>query len=64
VEHKHTWFGEGLAGRQTKGDELLLSKMGVADNGTKMCMDPGGSGAILKEGENGGPGPPGGEEDG
>ncbi len=35
----------------------------VTDNGTKMCVDPGGSGAILREGENGGPGPPGGEED-
>ncbi len=29
-----------------------------------MCMGPGGSGAILSAGENGGPGPPGGEEDG
>ncbi len=28
-----------------------------------MFVDPGGSGAILREGENGGPSPPGGEED-
>jgi hypothetical protein len=28
------------------------------DKKTKMCVDPGGSGAILSAGERGGPGPP------
>jgi hypothetical protein len=32
----------------------------VTDKGTKMCVDPGGSGAILSAGERGGPGLPGG----
>ncbi len=34
----------------------------VTDKKTKMCVDPGGNGAILSAGERGGPGPPGGEE--
>ncbi len=32
----------------------------VTDKGTKVCVDPGGNGAILNEGGAGGPGPPGG----
>jgi hypothetical protein len=32
------------------------------DKGMKMCVDPGGNGAILSVGEGGGPGLPGGEE--
>jgi hypothetical protein len=31
------------------------------DIGTKMCVDPGGNGAILNAGGEGGPGPPGGD---
>jgi hypothetical protein len=36
----------------------------VTDKGTKMCVDPGGNGAILNARGGGGPGPPGGEENG
>jgi hypothetical protein len=36
----------------------------VMDKGTKMCVDPGGNGAILSAGERGGPCLPGGEENG
>ncbi len=32
----------------------------VTDMGAKMCVDPGGNGAILNVGGVGGPGPPGG----
>jgi hypothetical protein len=39
------------------------SNGGVTDKGTKMCVDPRGSGAILRAGENGGPSLPGGEEE-
>ncbi len=42
---------------------LFFRKSSLMDNGTKMCVDPGGSGAILRVGENGEPGPPGGGED-
>jgi hypothetical protein len=41
-----------------------LSIIIVMDKGTKMCVDPGGNGAILSVGERGGPSPPGGEENG
>jgi hypothetical protein len=32
----------------------------VTDMGTEMCVDPGGIGAIMNVGGEGGPGPPGG----
>jgi hypothetical protein len=32
----------------------------VTDMGTQMCLDPGGNGAIMNAGGEGGPGPPGG----
>ncbi len=37
------------------------SKGSVTAIGTKMCVDPGGNGAILDAGGEGGPGPPGGD---
>jgi hypothetical protein len=34
----------------------------VTDIGTRVCVDPGGNGATMNVGGEGGPGPPGGEE--
>ncbi len=44
-------------------DHVNTGLVCVTDKGIEMCVDLGGSGAILNAGENGGPGLPGGEED-
>ncbi len=56
-------------GRPTKEEAVDVKKLeesippdpnkgSVMDKGTEICMDPGGNGAILNVGGEGGPGPP------
>ncbi len=43
-----------------KPEIVILS---VTDKETRVCVDPGGNGATMNAGGEGGPGPPGGRED-
>jgi hypothetical protein len=42
---------------------LIENQFYISDMGTRVCVDPGGNGAIMNVGGEGGPGPPGGGRD-
>ncbi len=48
---------------QTKKTEIVDVTVVVTDKGTRVCVDPGGNGATMNAGGEGGPGLPGRGED-